>query len=79
MRNDAKQIEKKIGQIENDFGFDPADVKFLEVAILVNAVIISGDSHFTTLKQNMQTDFKLRGRLRNIRIVTPTEACNYLK
>jgi predicted nucleic acid-binding protein len=69
------KVEKKYRcKIENDFGFDPNDMKFLEVAVLVNAKIVSDERDFSLLKQKLQTDEKLSLRLNKVQILTPAEA-----
>lgn len=60
--------------IEN---FDESDQKFIQVAIAVpyNTLIVSGNSDFLTLREQLKEDEELGRRLR---IVTPEEALGIL-
>lgn len=65
-------------KIINDFDFDDADLKFLEVAISTSANVVSGEDHFLKLKEKLKVEPELRQRLREMVILTPSEACSIL-
>lgn len=75
----GKIVNRPRIRIDNNFGFDRADMKFLEVAVTMGATIVSGDSDFLRLKAQMLEDSVLGQRLHQISIMTPGEARETLK
>jgi len=58
-------------------GFDPSDMKFIQVALSTpNAIIVSGDSDFLCLRKEIEKG--ALEELRGLRIVTPEEALTFL-
>jgi predicted nucleic acid-binding protein len=58
----------------NISGFDPSDIKFLEVALACpGAFVVSGDSDFLSLREQIAKGRSPSPLLKNIKILTPSE------
>jgi predicted nucleic acid-binding protein len=66
-KNKFQKVSKV--RITNNFGFDSADLKFLEVALSVGAAIISGESDFLDLREKMKGDPRVTDKSLNEVIV----------